>query len=86
MPNFTVPRRVFDPTFAERVRDANPLEQVVNGDLLSAGHRALTGTGDERAGWHPKSSHTTLAHWQRTEACNSGASWTSSVRISCGVI
>src|SRR5687767_8740791 len=33
-----------------------------------------------------KSSYTTLVHWQRMEACNSSVSWTSSVRISCGVI
>jgi DNA primase catalytic core len=53
MPNFTVPLGVFDPTFRDRVRDANPLEQVINDTLLAAGHPPLAGTGEEIAGWHP---------------------------------
>jgi DNA primase len=53
MPNFPMPPSLFDPTFREHVRDANPLEQLINEDLLSVGHRPLVGIGDEREGWHP---------------------------------
>jgi hypothetical protein len=53
MPKFTVSPNVFDPTFRERVRDANPIERVVNDDLLAAGHHPLAGAGDELEGWHP---------------------------------
>ena len=53
MPKFTAPRRVFDPTFSERVRDANPLDQVVNDDLLPAERPLLAGAGDELEGLAP---------------------------------
>src|SRR5215212_5195402 len=43
MPNLTVPLGVFDPTFRDRVRDATPLEHVINDDLRAAGHPPLTG-------------------------------------------
>ena len=53
MPNLTVPPRVFDPTFRDRVRDANPLAHVINEDLRAAGHPPLAGKGEEVEGWHP---------------------------------
>jgi DNA primase len=53
MPKFTTPSSLFDPTFRDRVRDATPIEQVINDDLLAAGHPPLTGKGDELEGWHP---------------------------------
>ena len=53
MSNFTMPSSLFDPTFRERVRDANPIEQIINDDLVAAGHRPLAGAGEELEGWHP---------------------------------
>ena len=53
MPNFTIPPTHFDPTFRERVRDANSIEQIINDDLAAAGHHPLVGTGEELEGWHP---------------------------------
>jgi DNA primase len=53
MPNFTRPSSLFDPTFRERVRDANPIEQIINDDLLAAGHCPVVGAGEELEGWHP---------------------------------
>ena len=38
------------------------------------------------AGIEAKSNHTTLAHWQREQAYNTGESVLTSVRISCGLI
>src|SRR5262245_11723891 len=53
MPNFTALPGVFDPTFRDHVRDANPIEQVINDDLRAVGHPPLAGKGEEVAGWHP---------------------------------
>src|SRR2546426_271252 len=53
MPNFAMRPSLFDPTFRERVRNANPIEQIINDDLAVAGHPTLTGTGEELEGWHP---------------------------------
>ena len=44
--------RIFDPTFRDLVRDATPIEDLVNADLRAAGHPPLSGHGDEREGWH----------------------------------
>jgi hypothetical protein len=44
---------LFDPTFRERVRDANPIEQIINDDLVAARHCPLAGAGEELEGWHP---------------------------------
>jgi DNA primase catalytic core len=53
MPNFITLSSLFDPTFRERVRDANSIEQIINDDLVAAGHHPLTGAGEELEGWHP---------------------------------
>jgi hypothetical protein len=53
MAPFTGPTRGFDPTFRERVRDANPIEQIINDDLIAAGHHPLAMAAEDLEGWHP---------------------------------
>src|SRR5262245_9202826 len=53
MTTFVPSIHCFDPILRDRVRDANPIDQVINGALVAAGHRPLMGSGVEFEGWHP---------------------------------
>ena len=54
MPSVVMTAPSFDPTLRDRVRDANPIADVINDTLAAAGHPPLSGRGDELAGWHPR--------------------------------